>query len=80
MSSSLSKILRKTVRSVNHEREKMIMQEFQEVVERQRIELIQLRQRKEREDRIIKMYSRTVKEKNIIMKKDGERFKNFSLL
>lgn len=56
------------------------MQEFQEVVERQRIELIQLRQRKEREDRIIKMYSRTVKEKNIIMKKDGERFKNFSLL
>ena len=58
----------------------MIMQEFQEVVERQRIELIQLRQRKEREDRIIKMYSRTVKEKNIIMKKDGERFKNFSLL
>ena len=68
------------MRSVNHEREKMIMQEFQEVVERQRIELIQLRQRKEREDRIIKMYSRTVKEKNIIMKKDGERFKNFSLL
>jgi len=46
------------VSSVNQQREKMIMQELLEEVQRQELKLIQLEQERERKERRMKIYSR----------------------